>query len=65
MCARRARKRHARSHAHRAQHCTIVPPKWMQFESLRATLAAEEENREEFSALPFHYLEISSLLMER
>ena len=37
----------------------------MQFESLRATLAAEEENREEFSELPFHYLEISSLLIER
>ena len=35
--ARGARRRHAHSHAtHRAQHCTIVPPKWMQFATLRA-----------------------------
>ena len=49
----------------RAQHCTTVPPKWMQYATLLATLKAEEENREEFSELPFHYLEISSLLIER
>jgi len=37
----------------------------MQYATLLATLKAEEENREEFSELPFHYLEISSLLIER
>jgi len=49
----------------RQQHCTIVPPDWMDYKRLCQTLEAEEKNQDEFSPLPFHYMELSSFLLDK
>ncbi|KAI8374557.1 uncharacterized protein BYT42DRAFT_594593 [Radiomyces spectabilis] len=45
------------------QKCSIVPPDWLTVESLTKRLE-EEENHPEFSALPFHYMEMSQMILE-
>lgn len=43
--------------------CKIICPKWMTIEKLEEALK-QEQAREEFSAMPFHYLEIASSLLD-
>ncbi|KAI9144549.1 DNA replication complex GINS protein psf2 [Paraphysoderma sedebokerense] len=44
-------------------HCNIDPPKWLTTENLRKCIQAEKDE-ETFSALPYHYMEISKMLLE-
>ncbi|KAM1020014.1 hypothetical protein ACFX13_042065 [Malus domestica] len=44
--------------------CTIQPPEWMSIENLTRILEAERDSQAAFQVLPFHYVEISSLLFE-
>ncbi|KAB2596133.1 DNA replication complex GINS protein PSF2-like [Pyrus ussuriensis x Pyrus communis] len=44
--------------------CTIRPPEWMSIENLTRILEAERDSQAAFQVLPFHYVEISSLLFE-
>ncbi|BBG97972.1 PSF2 [Prunus dulcis] len=44
--------------------CTIRPPEWMSVENLTQILEAERESQAAFQVLPFHYVEISSLLFD-
>ncbi|KAL1929577.1 hypothetical protein VTP01DRAFT_1715 [Rhizomucor pusillus] len=43
--------------------CHILAPEWLSTESLSRRLQ-EEEQESEFSALPFHYMEIAQMLLE-
>ncbi|KAL6604973.1 DNA replication complex GINS protein PSF2 [Neocallimastix sp. 'constans'] len=43
--------------------CSIQPPKWLNIEMLKKKKQSEEE-KEEYSDLPFHYLEISTILLD-
>ncbi|KAG4104874.1 DNA replication complex GINS protein PSF2 [Neocallimastix lanati (nom. inval.)] len=43
--------------------CSIQPPKWLNIETLKKKKQSEEE-KEEYSDLPFHYLEISTILLD-
>ncbi|GAN10834.1 DNA replication complex gins protein psf2 [Mucor ambiguus] len=43
--------------------CSIVCPDWLNIDHLRKR-QEEEEKDEEFSKLPFHYMEISQMLLE-
>ncbi|OAJ37879.1 hypothetical protein BDEG_21851 [Batrachochytrium dendrobatidis JEL423] len=43
--------------------CTIVPPEWMDPTSLQ-DMMTQEKMHAEFSALPFHYIEIATALLE-
>ncbi|KAG0750496.1 hypothetical protein G6F57_001860 [Rhizopus arrhizus] len=43
--------------------CTIVCPEWLTVEHLKKR-QEEEESHEEFSKLPFHYMELAQLLIE-
>ncbi|GAB2299847.1 DNA replication complex GINS protein PSF2, variant 2 [Dionaea muscipula] len=44
--------------------CTIRPPEWMSVENLTRILEAERDSPREFQELPFHYVEISKLLVD-
>ncbi|CAM6128224.1 unnamed protein product [Calypogeia fissa] len=44
--------------------CRLRPPDWMSVEKLTQVLEAERESPVEFSPLPFHYVEISRLLLD-
>lgn len=44
--------------------CSIQPPKWLNIETLKKKKQKEEEELEEFSDLPYHYLEISTILLD-
>ncbi|ORX49276.1 GINS complex, PSF2 component [Piromyces finnis] len=44
--------------------CSIQPPKWLNIETLKKKKQREEENEKEFSDLPTHYFEISSVLLD-
>ncbi|KAI9018291.1 hypothetical protein DFJ74DRAFT_211223 [Hyaloraphidium curvatum] len=48
----------------RRNKCRIEPPAWLDYEHLKGKLAKEEESQELFSDLPFHYYEISRMLLE-
>ncbi|KAI8639478.1 DNA replication complex GINS protein PSF2 [Parasitella parasitica] len=43
--------------------CSIVCPDWLNVEYLK-NRQEEEEKNEEFSKLPFHYMELSQMLLE-
>lgn len=43
--------------------CTIVIPQWLSVENLKETLEREKSMTEDFTSLPYHYIEISKLLM--
>ncbi|KAG0172777.1 DNA replication protein psf2 [Apophysomyces sp. BC1034] len=43
--------------------CSIICPEWLSVEVLKKRLE-EEEAKEEFSALPFHYMETAQMLLE-
>ncbi|RUS15600.1 hypothetical protein BC937DRAFT_92243 [Endogone sp. FLAS-F59071] len=45
------------------QKCTILPPEWLTVENLQSKLQ-EEETGPNFSALPYHYMEVAHLLLE-
>ncbi|CAO3611078.1 unnamed protein product [Cunninghamella echinulata] len=45
------------------QKCKLVPPEWLSIDHLKEKLE-EEENREEFCALPFHYMEMAHMILE-
>ncbi|ORE04404.1 DNA replication complex GINS protein PSF2 [Rhizopus microsporus var. microsporus] len=48
----------------KAEHkCNIICPDWLTVDHLKKR-QEEEEKEEEFSRLPFHYMEISQLLIE-
>ncbi|KAK8964663.1 DNA replication complex GINS protein PSF2 [Platanthera guangdongensis] len=44
--------------------CSIRPPEWMFVERLTHVLEAERESPREFQPLPFHYVEMSKLLLD-
>ncbi|XP_078179450.1 PSF2 [Carex rostrata] len=44
--------------------CSIRTPDWMSVEKLTQVLEAERESPREFQPLPFHYVEISRLLLD-
>lgn len=44
--------------------CRIVVPIWMGVEWLMDKLAGETNNRDDFQALPFYYLEIATIILE-
>lgn len=46
----------------KSQKCTIVWPAWLDVEELVSVLESEKENKHQFVALPFHYIEIATLL---
>jgi GINS complex subunit 2 len=43
--------------------CEILPPLWLAEDFLSLILAEEKEDANAFSNLPFHYVEISTLLL--
>lgn len=43
--------------------CKIVPPEWMNVESLRLVLQKEKDDAGQFEELPFHYVEIAEQLL--
>ncbi|KAH9533605.1 hypothetical protein CY35_18G061300 [Sphagnum magellanicum] len=45
--------------------CRIQPPDWMSVERLAQVLDDEREAPREFQPLPFHYVEISRLLLDK
>ena len=44
--------------------CAVLPPEWLHVDALRARRADEAENVDAFSPMPYHYMEISALLLE-
>eukprot|EP00953_Heterococcus_sp_UTEX-ZZ885_P038718 19873-Heterococcus_DN1.PRE.1 len=68
MLKRRNNKSVAASYASGVHHCyckyraSIACPDWMKVENLES-IWRQEKRDEEFASLPFHYLEISSLLL--
>ncbi|OMO96851.1 GINS complex, subunit Psf2 [Corchorus olitorius] len=44
--------------------CAIRPPQWMSVENLTRILEGERDSQGAFQALPFHYVEISTLLFD-
>lgn len=44
-------------------NCTIIPPTWLQLQSLENSLR-EEKADEKFSDLPFHWLQIAFTLLK-
>lgn len=48
----------------KSRQCRIIPPQWMEVAWLEARLAEESENKDDFTTLPFHYLEIASVILE-
>lgn len=49
----------------RQRRVNIIPPDWMLPESLEDFLRQEEEHPNKFAALPFAWLEIGHLLLDR
>ncbi|KAG0274663.1 DNA replication protein psf2 [Linnemannia gamsii] len=45
--------------------CNIRVPTWMTVEALTQTLKDEQSTDERFSSLPYHYMEIAQLLLEK
>ncbi|XP_020582784.1 DNA replication complex GINS protein PSF2 [Phalaenopsis equestris] len=45
--------------------CSVRPPEWMSVERLTHVLEGERESPREFQQLPFHYVEISKILLEK
>lgn len=43
--------------------CTIVIPKWLHVENLKEKLEIEKSMEDNFTDLPYHYVEISKLLL--
>lgn len=43
----------------------IIPPRWMNADSLSESVRNEEEHPNEFAVLPFAWLELSDLLLDR
>ncbi|KAI9318361.1 DNA replication complex GINS protein psf2 [Dichotomocladium elegans] len=43
--------------------CTIVIPEWLSVDKLKDNLE-QEQNNDEFSALPYNYMEVSHMLLE-
>lgn len=50
-------------HLKKLNKCQFVVPKWMEFENLQA-LHKREQDEDKLQALPFHYLEIGTLLLQ-
>jgi GINS complex subunit 2 len=48
---------------HKRKRCSILPPAWMEPESLKHVFEDERQNRGVFQPLPFHYVEIATLLL--
>eukprot|EP00245_Coleochaete_scutata_P011539 TRINITY_DN4302_c2_g2_i2.p1 TRINITY_DN4302_c2_g2~~TRINITY_DN4302_c2_g2_i2.p1 ORF type:complete len:218 (+),score=48.75 TRINITY_DN4302_c2_g2_i2:49-702(+) len=49
---------------HTRGKCVIQPPEWLNVENLKKVLEEERESQGAFQPLPFHYMEISQLLMK-
>ncbi|KAI8339703.1 hypothetical protein BC941DRAFT_421221 [Chlamydoabsidia padenii] len=45
------------------QKCKVIPPPWLTTDHLKERLE-QEENKEEFCSLPFHYMEMAHMLLE-
>ncbi len=46
-----------------SQQARVVCPPWMEKAALEATKRAEEKSGDKFAPLPYHYIEISELLL--
>ncbi|KAI8805660.1 hypothetical protein BJ742DRAFT_819573 [Cladochytrium replicatum] len=46
------------------QKCRIYPPQWLDVTWLRDKLRDETTEKNQFSALPFHYVEIAEILLD-
>ncbi len=47
----------------RAKYCRIVAPSWMAVGVLEDLLREEVEHRDDFAPLPFHYIEVATMLL--
>ena len=47
---------------HKRKRCTVLPPAWMEPESLQHVYDEERQNRGVFQPLPFHYIEVATVL---
>ncbi|KAK9808298.1 hypothetical protein WJX73_009235 [Symbiochloris irregularis] len=47
---------------HQRKKCRILPPAWMDIESLKMVEELERDRSDAFQPLPFHYLEIAHML---
>lgn len=48
----------------RSQLCRIIPPLWLDVEWLQPRLDAEVVQKDDFQPLPFHYIEIATVILE-
>ena len=46
------------------QRCTILAPQWLKREALEGVLQAERQPDSNFAELPYHYIEIGSMLLD-
>jgi GINS complex subunit 2 len=46
------------------KQCKIAPPGWLTVDSLRTSLRDEREMTAFFTEMPFHYIEIASILLK-
>lgn len=48
----------------KGDHCRLLVPSWLSKDYLSLVLKRERENLDDFQELPFHYIEIASMIME-
>lgn len=48
----------------KAQYCRVIAPQWMSVGHLQDLLTREISNKDDFQQIPFHYVEISTMLFE-
>lgn len=46
------------------QHCTLRPPTWLNVDTLEALMREEAAVEDAFSALPYHWQEIATLILD-
>jgi GINS complex subunit 2 len=46
------------------QKCKINPPEWLSIDYLKRVLEGEKQKSQQFETLPFHYIEIASVLLD-
>lgn len=48
----------------KGDHCRLLTPSWLSKEYLMDVLRKERENLDDFQELPFHYVEIASMIID-
>ncbi len=49
----------------KGDHCEIIPPNWLKVDYLKDKVKLEFDLKDDYQDLPFHYLEISTLLFQQ